>query len=287
MFRSIALGGGGVRGALHIGGLRALVERQPLVFPDGIYGCSVGSIIATCIAFGLTVDQMESMLSTEFVLSNFIPPMSLSALLSFQSKKGMFSMDMLEKALLTAFGRFGIDIGNKMIADTPQKLWIVAANLTRKNTSLLTGQIPLLAAIKASSCIPGVYQPQIINNNVFLDGGVKCDCIVSVVPKETLVFHIGYSQGPLFPSALEAMEIGDFFRNVYANVREGLRPKYPNVLDFEETKLGPLSDVTPEEKMYMLTAGYEQASRFFTKLGHKKLVEVVGGDALGKVGDAV
>jgi hypothetical protein len=287
MFRSIALGGGGVRGALHIGGLRALVERQPLVFPDGIYGCSVGSIIATCIAFGLTVDQMESMLSTEFVLSNFIPPMSLSALLSFQSKKGMFSMDMLEKALLTSFGRFGIDISNKMIADTPQKLWIVAANLTRKNTSLLTGQIPLLAAIKASSCIPGVYQPQIINNNVFLDGGVKCDCIVSVVPKETLVFHIGYSQGPLFPSALEAMEIGDFFRNVYANVREGLRPKYPNVLDFEETKLGPLSDVTPEEKMYMLTAGYEQASRFFTKLGHKKLVEVVGGDALGKVGDAV
>lgn len=287
MFRSIALGGGGVRGALHIGGLRALAERQPLVFPDGIYGCSVGSIIATCIAFGLNVDQMESMLSTEFVLSNFIPPMSLSALLSFQSKKGMFPMDMLEKALLTSFGRFGIDIGNKMIDDAPQKLWIVAANLTRKNTSLLTGQIPLLAAIKASCCIPGVYQPQVINNNVFLDGGVKCDCIVSVVPKGTLVFHIGYAQGPLFPSALEAMEIGGFFRNVYANVREGLRPTYPNVLDFEETKLGPLSDVTPEEKMYMLTTAYEQASRFFAKLGYKKLVERSGGDALGKVGDAV
>jgi predicted acylesterase/phospholipase RssA len=194
---------------------------------------------------------------------------------------------MLEKALLTSFGRFGIDISNKMIADTPQKLWIVAANLTRKNTSLLTGQIPLMAAIKASSCIPGVYQPQIINNNVFLDGGVKCDCIVSVVPKETLVFHIGYSQGPLFPSALEGMEIAEFFRNVYANVREGLRPQYPNVLDFEETKLGPLSDITDEEKRYMLAAGYEQASRFFAKLGYKKLVEVVGGDALGKVADAV
>jgi len=287
MFRSIALGGGGVRGALHIGGLRALAERQPLVFPDGIYGCSVGSIIATCLAFGLNVDQMESMLSTEFVLSNFIPPLSLSALMSFQSKKGMFSMDMLENALLTSFARFGIDLRGKMIADAPQKLWIVAANLTRKNTSLLTGQIPLLAAIKASSCIPGVYQPQIINNNVFLDGGVKCDCIVSVVPKGTLVFHIGYAQGPLFPSALEAMEIGEFFRNVYANVREGLRPKYPNVLDFEETKLGPLSDVTEEEKTYMLTTGYEQASRFFSKLGYQKLVERSSSDALSEVRDTV
>jgi hypothetical protein len=108
-----------------------------------------------------------------------------------------------------------------------------------------------------------------------------------VVPRETLVFHIGYAQGPLLPSALEAMEIGEFFNNVYANVREGLRPQYPNMLDFEETKLGPLSDVTPEEKRYMLDLGYEQASRFFAKLGYKKLVERSSGDALGKVGDAV
>jgi predicted acylesterase/phospholipase RssA len=287
MFRSIALGGGGVRGGLHIGALRALAERQPLVFPDGIYGCSVGSIVATCLAFGLTVDQLESILEKEFVLSRFFPPVSLSTLMSFQSKKGMFPMDMLGETITAGFDRFGIDIRNKVIADAPQKLWIVAANLTQKKTMLLTGQVPLLAAIKASCCIPGVYQPQVLFNNVYLDGGVKCDCIVSVVPKETLVFHIGYSQGPLFPSALEGMEIAEFFRNVYANVREGLRPQYPNVLDFEETKLGPLSDVTAEEKRYMLDLGYEQASRFFAKLGYKKLVERGSGDALGKVTDAV
>ena len=287
MFRSIALGGGGVRGGLHIGALRALAERQPLVFPDGIYGCSVGSIVATCLAFGLTVDQLESILEKEFVLSRFFPPVTLSSLMSFQSKKGMFPMDMLGETILAGFDRFGIDIRNKVIADAPQKLWIVAANLTQKKTMLLTGQVPLLAAIKASCCIPGVYQPQTLFNNVYLDGGVKCDCIVSVVPKETLVFHIGYAQGPLLPSALEGMEIAEFFRNVYANVREGLRPQYPNVLDFEETKLGPLSDVTPEEKRYMLDLGYEQASRFFAKLGYKKLVEGGSGDALGKVGDTI
>lgn len=287
MFRSIALGGGGVRGGIHIGGLRALAERQPLVFPDGIYGCSIGSIVATCLAFGLTVEQMESILEKDFVLSKFIPPITLTTLMSFQSKKGMFPMDMLEETIVQGFDRFGVDLRGKVIADAPQKLWIVAANLTQKKTMLLTGQVPLLAAIKASCCIPGVYQPQVLFNNVYLDGGVKCDCIVSVVPKETLVFHIGYAQGPLLPSALEAMEIGDFFRNVYASVREGLRPKYPNVLDFEETKLGPLSDVTSEEKRYMLDLGYEQASRFFTKLGYQKLVERSSGDTLGKVVDAV
>lgn len=273
MFRSLALGGGGVRGGLHIGALRALEEKQPLEFPDGIYGCSVGSIIAACLAFGMTVAQLESLLANEFVLPNFIPPISLGAAMSFQSKKGMFSMDMLEETLIRGFARMGIDIKDKVIADAPQKLYILATNLTTRKSSLLTGQVPVLAAIRASSCIPFVYQPQVIYNQVFLDGGVSCDCIASVVPKDTLVFHIGYSQGPIVPSMVANLPIGDFFRNVYASVREGIRPSYPNVLVFDEPKLGPLTDVTDEEKKYMLETGYEQASRFLAKIGRQKRVE--------------
>ena len=286
MFRSIALGGGGIRGVLHIGALRALQEKQPLVFPDGIYGCSVGSIIATALAFGITLEQFDTMLFGEFILSNFVPPMSLAAAMSFQSKKGMFSMDLLEETLIRAFGRAGIDIRNKVIADAPTKLWILASNLTTRKSTLLTGQVPLLAAIKASCCIPFVYHPQVIYNQVFLDGGVSCDCIVSVVPKETLVFHIGYSQASLVPSVVADMPIGDFFRNVYASVREGVRPIYPNVIVFDEPKLGPLSDVTEEEKQYMLKTGYDQASRFLAKFPTQEPVQGGLGDDLSKVGDS-
>ena len=285
MFRSIALGGGGVRGGLHIGGLRALAERQPLEFPDGIYGCSVGSIIATGLAFGVTVDQLESMLYTEFVLSSFVPPITLAAALSFQTKKGMFPMDLLEETILRGFDRLGIDLRGKVIADAHTKLWILASNLTTRKSTLLTGQVPVLAAIKASSCIPFVYQPQVIYNQVFLDGGVSCDCIVSVVPKETLVFHIGYSQGPLVPSVVEQMPIGAFWNNVYASVREGVRPLYPNVLVFDEPKLGPLSDVNDVDKKYMLDTGYEQASRFLAKFPNQEPVDRGLGDQLGKVSD--
>ena len=286
MFRSIALGGGGIRGVLHIGALRALQEKQPLVFPDGIYGCSVGSIIATALAFGITLEQFDTMLFGEFILSNFVPPMSLAAAMSFQSKKGMFSMDLLEETLIRAFGRAGIDIRNKVIADAPTKLWILASNLTTRKSTLLTGQVPLLAAIKASCCIPFVYHPQVIYNQVFLDGGVSCDCIVSVVPKETLVLHIGYSQTSLVPSVVADMPIGDFFRNVYASVREGVRPVYPNVIVFDEPKLGPLSDVTEEEKQYMLKTGYDQASRFLAKFPTQEPVQGGLGDDLSKVGDS-
>ena len=114
---------------------------------------------------------------------------------------------------------------------------------------------------------------------------MSCDCIVSVIPKGTLVFHIGYSQGPLLPSVIGAMAIGDFFNNVYAIVREGVRPLYPNVLVFDEPKLGPLSDVKDAEKKYMLDTGYEQASRFFAKFPSQEPVNRGLGDQLGKVGD--
>jgi predicted acylesterase/phospholipase RssA len=150
---------------------------------------------------------------------------------------------------------------------------------------MLTGQVPVLAAIKASSCIPLVYQPQIIYNQVFLDGGVNCNCIANVVPKGTLVFHIGYSQGPIIPSVIDSMPIGDFFRNVYAAAREGGDATSPTVVEFDETKLGPLSDVTDEDRKYMLQSGYDQASRFLSKFLGEKRIKGDLGDAPSKVGD--
>ena len=273
MFRSIALGGGGVRGGMHIGGLRALAERQPLVFPDGIYGCSVGSIIATLLAFNVPIDQLETILFKDFDLATFIPPLSLESVMSFQTKKGMFSMDMLEETILRGFDRAGVDLRGKVIADAPQKLWILASNMTTRKAAFFTGQVPILAAIKASSCIPFVYQPQVVFNQVFIDGGVACDCIASIVPTETLVFHLAYSQGPILPSTMESMTIAEFVRNVYARAREGVRPAYPNTLHFDDTKLGPLSDIGEADKKYMLATGYEQASSFLAKRAHQKSLE--------------
>jgi hypothetical protein len=85
---------------------------------------------------------------------------------------------------------------------------------------------------------------------------------------------------------VEQMPIGAFWNNVYASVREGVRPLYPNVLVFDEPKLGPLSDVNDAEKKYMLDTGYEQASRFLAKFPSQEPVNRGLGDALGEVGDS-
>jgi predicted acylesterase/phospholipase RssA len=73
MFRSIALGGGGVRGGLMIGGLSALQKYQTLEFPDGIYGCSAGALIATAVAYKIPLSAIKHMFETEFNLSTILP----------------------------------------------------------------------------------------------------------------------------------------------------------------------------------------------------------------------
>ena len=65
-FRKLGLGGGGVKGILHIGALRELSKHQTLEFPDGIYGCSIGSIIADIPLFALRI--IGSPVSTDLIL---------------------------------------------------------------------------------------------------------------------------------------------------------------------------------------------------------------------------
>ena len=82
MFPSIALGGGGVRGGMMIGGLSALEKHQPLVFPNGIYGCSAGSIIATGLAYNIPLPAIKHMFETDFNLSTVIPSINFTSITS-------------------------------------------------------------------------------------------------------------------------------------------------------------------------------------------------------------
>ena len=69
-FKILALGGGGSKGYLHIGALKLLEEKYGNLqkkFTGGFYGCSIGSIFAIALAFGLNVEaiiRMSAMFSS-------------------------------------------------------------------------------------------------------------------------------------------------------------------------------------------------------------------------------
>jgi hypothetical protein len=270
MFPAIALGGGGVRGGIMIGGLAALEKHQPLVFPKGIYGCSAGSILATAVAYKIPVPAIRLMFSTDFNLSTIIPSINLATITSFSKEKALFPMDSFTQTLLKAFDNQGIDLRNAVIGDTPQKLYIVAANLTTRRTSLLSGNVPLLDALRASCCIPFVFRPQVIYNSVYVDGGFFVHNLHTIVPPECLVFHISRSDLKITPERVKEMSLSTYAATLYESFRS--ESVTGNVVWFKNDTVMLMQELTEDDKKHLYDQGFAQASRFLAK----RLPEVLG-----------
>ncbi len=270
MYQALALGGGGVRGGLHVGALAALERvRGNLEFPGGIYGCSVGSIVATAVAFGMSAAQIRTMFDTHFDLDKFIPPLRLSTVTDLPDRKGLFSMDLLEQTLLTAFRSQSVDLEDKVLNDAPQKLYIVASNMTRQTPTVFQGNVRVLDAIKCSSCLPFVFVPQVLYNQVYLDGGILVDSLSELTPPDTLVLHISAPAEGIYPQDISTINLPTYIHRVYRSMRP--KPVGSNVLWLQNTTISILQQLTPADKTLLYDQGYSQASAFLTKRFPQKL----------------
>jgi predicted acylesterase/phospholipase RssA len=251
MYDSIALGGGGTRGFVHVGALRALQEvRGTLDFPDGIYGQSIGSIVATAVAFRVPIDDIERMAKDCLRMSEAIPESRLEHVTGFLTTKGLFPMDKFEGHLLKVFRTMGIDLEGKKVGDAPQKLYITASNVTTGKSCLLTGDVPLLAAIRCSCCIPFLFQPQVLFGQLFVDGASYSRSVRLIVPRETLVFQI--SGGQYDPTD---------FASYVQSILSGPSHQYKgdNTLVFQNITVAPIEDPSEDDVRTMLQEGYSQA----------------------------
>jgi hypothetical protein len=286
MFKALALGGGGIRGFLILGALKAVEEKQGnLNFPDGVYGCSVGAVIATGVAFGLSYKQAEEVCMKYVNTSAFLPSYRHATILAFTQKKGLFTMDLMEELFLRIFDSMGIDLRGKMISDTPQKLYLLASNITTQRPTLLTGNIPLLAAMKASCCLPFIYHPQVIHNQLYIDGGVYAENMYDAVPKGTLVLDIAHIKQAIFPSTLETISVFDMVRTLWAGLRS-VRV-HADAINLNIDGIYLLDELKDEDKTRMIDAGYSQAMRFFAKRLPKEVHDVLVGDGPIELVDSV
>jgi hypothetical protein len=259
-YRSIALGGGGTRGGLHIGALRALREvKGDLEFPDGITGGSIGAIIGTAIAFRVDLDRLQAVYDKYFTVSTFLPSPKVEDVLTVLDRKGLFSMDHLEEQVVRIFHECGVELRGKRICDAPQPLTIIASNMTTARPTRLTGDVPILAALRCSSCIPGLFEPQELYGNIYLDAGMHLRCMVAIVPKETLVIHIsGSCQRITSTSSLPELLFACY---------SGRVTQYfgPNVCRIKGVKFGLLGELTQADRDYLAREGYSQTLAFLTQ----------------------
>lgn len=148
---ALALGGGAVLGAAHVGVLRALTELDITV--SMISGTSIGAFIASLYAFGKSWQEIRDLVFDLDWLDMTSLALSQYGLLSNRKIAGIV----------------GALLGDKNIEDASIPLSIVATDIgTGKKVILAQGDVAL--AVMASSCIPGLFKPVEWAGSLLVDG---------------------------------------------------------------------------------------------------------------------
>jgi NTE family protein len=154
----LALGGGAARGFAHIGVIKAL-EAQGIV-PDIIVGTSAGAVVGALYASGLSGFELQKVALEidEAQIGDWSLP-----------DRGVFKGEALQNFVNRA-------VANRPLEKLPRNFSVVATDLKSGESVLFrTGNTGM--AVRASSAVPGVFQPVSINGHEYVDGG-----LVSPVP---------------------------------------------------------------------------------------------------------
>ena len=182
----LALSGGGIRGAVHIGVLKAFEENNIKI--DIIGGTSSGSLVAALYAMGYSPIHIYELfkrygkeitnvgassiingvggyiVKKKFNISGISDGKAIEELYNeFASRKNIFKMSDIKMPIVIP----AIDIGDG-------KEYVFTNRKSKKSNKIYDKyitDIPIGSAVRASSSFPGVFCPYEYKKHIFLDGG--------------------------------------------------------------------------------------------------------------------
>lgn len=155
---ALVLGGGAARGFAHVGVIKALEANG--ISPDLVVGTSAGSFVGALYAGGYGGEKLEKLALAleQEQLRDFIFP-------DLGFVKGLLLQDRINQAL-----------DNKSIEELDKRFAAVATHLQTGDLAVFNrGNTGM--AVRASSSVPGVFQPVHILGRDYVDGG-----LISPVP---------------------------------------------------------------------------------------------------------
>ncbi|HBU30169.1 MAG TPA: esterase [Thiobacillus sp.] len=150
---ALVLGGGAARGFAHIGVIKSL-EAQGIV-PDIVVGTSAGSVVGALYASGMNGFELQNLalqMNEDMVADWTLPNRGVL--------KGEALQDFINQK-----------VKNLTLQKMPRPLGVVA-------TDLQSGEMVLFRrgdtgiAVRASSAVPGMFQPVEISGRDYVDGGL-------------------------------------------------------------------------------------------------------------------
>ncbi|WP_179004193.1 patatin-like phospholipase family protein [Winogradskyella forsetii] len=181
----LVLSGGGAKGFAHIGVLKVIDSLGIKI--DYVAGTSMGAIIGSLYASGYSGKQLETMFENQdfdALINDNFPRQSKSFYERENSEKYavVLPFDRFKISLPSALSR-GQNVYNLLyqlmvpvndirdFSELPIPFFCIATNI-ETGESLLIEEGKLAEAVTASGALPSLFQPVVIDDNIFIDGGV-------------------------------------------------------------------------------------------------------------------
>lgn len=250
---ALVLSGGSARGFAHLGVLRVL-EREGLR-PDLVVGTSAGAIVGALYASGRSVADIEA------ILSRINWPM-------------LIDIDPL-KMVFAGFG-LGLARGERLEAflrrAVPVPLQGLQLPFAAVATDLSTGDAVVLnhgdtaRALRASSAVPGLYEPVRSGALLLGDGQVVSPLPVSVARQlgARIVVAIDVVYPPQHASLTNPLSV--LFQTVTISTWRQLLMERPKADLLLQPKIPPTSNLALSDREWLIEAGEQAAEKLLPEL---------------------
>ena len=187
---ALALGGGAARGFAHVGVIKALESQG--IHPDIIVGTSAGSVVGALYAAGINGFELQRLAlgMEDGALSDWSLP-----------DRGIIKGEALQNYVNAALANRPIEKLQKILAIVATDLQSGEAVVFRMGN---TGM-----AVRASSSVPGLFQPVRINGREYVDGGLVSPVPVNVARSlgADLVIAVDISNRPRFGKTASSIDV--------------------------------------------------------------------------------
>ncbi len=166
MTTAFVLGGGGVLGAVEVGMLRALFERE--ITPDLVLGTSVGALNGAMVArqpdAGVIQRLTELWRSASPKESGVGDTPLRTVRRAVSTGTHIYSSKPIKQRLIEEFGDLTIE-------ELPVRFQVCAASIERAAEHWFDSG-PVVDAVVASAAVPGLLPPVKVGDEHYLDGGI-------------------------------------------------------------------------------------------------------------------
>lgn len=174
---ALVLGGGGLKGIAHVGVLRALTERE--VVPALVAGTSIGSLIGTAFAGGMSLDDMEKR-ALELRRSDLFRLDRIGMLRQRQNAVSIYLEQPLRELCLSI-------VPPVRLSDFEIPVLVNTVDL-QQGAQVVWGlpglrDVAAPDAVYASCALPGFFPPGYIGRRVCADGGVIDNLPVAIAAR--------------------------------------------------------------------------------------------------------